>query len=210
MVVTDFIHQFRIAATMLSPWEYESGDFAKADLDDFALRSRHVWWSREAVEGLDPAAFPRLSPSEKAELIVLKDRFLENVARSKFADDSELLAARDALLAIFKIVATRLYNPDVEKAARVLSRLIREPKYGGWLKAFDISFEDDWAGEPAIFVWIVVEDSAPDDPEFRPAYSQFKMDVYQGLVSKGVPDLFVYVKLRTVGEQSEILSGETE
>jgi len=210
MVVTDFIQQFRIAATMLSPWEYESGEYSKENLDDFALRSRHVWWSREAVEGLDPAAFPRLSPSEKAELVVLKGRFLENIARSKFAGDPEVLAARDALLAIFEIVGTRLYNPDVDKAARILSRLIREPKYGGWFKAFDISFDNDWSGDPVIFVWVVVEDSAPEDHEFKNAYAQLDKDVQQGLASKGVPELFVHMNLRTVGEQGEILRGEME
>ena len=140
----------------------------------------------------------------------MKARFIENIVRSKFADDSEVLGARDALLAIFKIVGARLYNPDVDKAARVLSRLIREPKYGGWLKAFDISFEDDWAGEPAIFVWVVVEDSAPEAPAFKNAYSQFKMDVREALALKGVPDLFVHMNLRTVGEQGEFLRGEVE
>ena len=210
MAVADYVHQFRIAATMLSPWEYKTDEYSKADLDDFALRSRHVWWSREAVEGLDPAAFPHLTPSEKAELSVLKARFLENVARSKFADAIEVLVARDALLRIFEIVGARLYHPDVDKAARVLSRLIRETKYGGWFKAFDISFENDWAGDPVIFVWIVVEDSAPEDPGFRYAYSQFKMDVRQALASKGVPDLFVHMNLRTVGEQGEFLRGEVE
>ena len=92
MVTADPIFLFRIAVTMLSPWEYRSGAYPQENLDDFALRSRHVWWNRDAVEWIDPTAFPRLPPEKIENLRSLKAEFLKGVDDKFAADPEEVLA----------------------------------------------------------------------------------------------------------------------
>ncbi len=210
MVTADSIFHFRIAATMLSPWEYKSGAYSKEDLDDFAFRSRHVWWNRDAVYRIDPDSFPRLSPEQSKKLLSLIETFLTSIALKPMASMEETLVARDALLGIFDIVGERIYDQNVTNAAIILTKEIRDPKYGGFFKTFDIQFDESWTGDPIIVVWLVVEDSAPDDPGFRAAYSLFEEELLLRMISKGLPDRSVSLRLRTVTEQGEFLMGESD
>ena len=210
MATADSIFHFRIAATMLSPWEYKSGAYSKEDLDGFAYRSRHVWWNREAVDWIDQESFPRLSPEKVEKLRTLIATFLTGIVSTRTASQEKTLVARDALLEIFELVGERIYDQSVTNAAIILTKEIRDLKYGGFFKTFDIQFDESWTGDPIIVVWLVVEDSAPDDPGFRAAYSLFEEELLLRMISKGLPDRSVSLRLRTVTEQGEFLMGESD
>ena len=165
MVTADSIFHFRIAATMLSPWEYKSGAYSQENLDDFAYRSRHVWWNRDAVDWIDSDSFPSLSSVKLEKLRVLIAKFLMNIESNRVASLNETLVARNALLEIFEIVGERIYDQSVTDAAIILTKEIRDPKYGSFFKDFDIQFDESWTGDPIIVVWLVVEDPPRDDLE---------------------------------------------
>ncbi len=215
MLTADAIFHFRIAVTMLSPWEYRAGGYSQENLDDFAWRSRKVWWNREAIEGIDPDSFPRLTPVQRVELRTRIEYFLhdiqnESTAQKQEASKQEVLKSRDALLGIFDIVGEQIYDQKVQNAAWIFAKEIRDPKYQGLFKAFDIKFDENWSGEPMIVIWLVVEDSTPDNPAFREVYSLFQEELLHRLPQKGIPDQFVSLRLRTVTEQEEIVLGERE
>ena len=210
MVTADSIFHFRIAATMLSPWEYKSGAYLQENLDDFAFRSRHVWWNRDAVDWLDSDSFPSLSSEKLENLRRLIAKFLIGIESNRAASRNETLAARDALLGIFEIVGERIYDQSVTNAAILLTREIRDRKYQGFFKALDIQFDEGWTGDPIIVVWLVVEDSASEELGFDAAYSQFREELLHRMVSKGLPDRTVLLKLRTVSEQGEFLLGDAD
>ncbi len=79
MVTAEAVFHFRIAATMLSPWDYRSGVYSKEDLDDFAFRSRGVWWNRDAIDWLDPDSYPRMTIENRSELRARIGEFSQDV-----------------------------------------------------------------------------------------------------------------------------------
>jgi hypothetical protein len=210
MAVAELLYQFRLAAAMLAPWEYADGKFGRENLDDFALRGKRIWWRREVVEGLDEALFSDLDHDEKEKLESEKSKFLREIGGADSAAPDRVLAARDAFLAIYGIVGAKLTHEKVVAAVRYLGELIREKYRGDWFVRFHVRFENDWSGDPAIYVWLIVDDRTMDDPSFQRQYRGVLRDVQKGLESFGGERHFVYHRVRTIGDQADLLDTDDE
>lgn len=94
----------------------------------------------------------------------------------------------------------QMKNPDshLEEVINLLKR--KSPP-----EVNDLVFESgfDAGGEPAIWVWVIFEDTALETKWTFDNRSQIRDSIVQELRDAGIPD-WTYVRFRTASEQSEL------
>jgi len=202
-----FIANFWNATTILGPWEYENPDADSKELDEFAMKTARLWWRVETVDGMDPASFKKLSDAERQELTELKRKF-QGTFDGGGTESVRKMEARDALVQMYKLIGKFVTSLETITVAKVLTEIIRDKKYSGWFLGFSMVFENDWTGDPAIWVILIVDDKLGSDPIFRRDYSKIHQLIHEELSSKGVGERSVIMSVRTNGEQERQLEIE--
>lgn len=205
MAVVDSHHQFRFAAMMLAPWE------PAGEPDENARRYWKLWLTPVTVEWLRLAELYS-RPADQIELLERsKSEFLANVPDGCGEPTAaQLVAAARAYRDIYLTLEDARFDPPTQLAARLLRAIVREPRYSRWFVAVDFTADTDWTGDPAVHAWLIVAEETPDDEQFEKDWTGLRHGIQRELKTRGLPDRFAYLRLRTVEDQRELLAGEWE
>lgn len=202
MALSDFLTNLRTAAMFLEPKvEFDGPGRDAADFRE-SLKKADIWLTPKAVDGFDPMDFAFLPPTERAEL----DRNVEafrrpagQVPRDRPATPEQAEAALTPFLAILRTLQPYL-DRDWLQVYRALAGVSFPPEVVG--TSFEVS--PDLTGDPAVWVWVTVEDAALKPDRLVPLTRQMEGLIGDALRRARI-NYPVYVGLRARSEMPEVI-----
>lgn len=76
-------------------------------------------------------------------------------------------------------------------------------EFPDFVQTWDYEFGRDSSGQPAVWIWLVVDDAAADDPAFTAATTRLRREIHRSLQREGL-DRWPYLRFRTFSEQREL------
>ncbi len=208
MSIQDFWINIRIGASSIA--QSAKADSSKLDAEGFqqAIRGGVLWLTPKAVQGFEDVEFDFLTDPERTELARAVRNFrraAEKVPPGKPASDTQLKEARRAFAGVLEVMRPDKYA-DLEAfkiGKRVEQQLEQRPS---WVK--DLRFEtgEDNAGQPAVWVWVEVDDSALKQ-EVLLQNTQMIKGIIERAVAEVASDRWPYVRFRSTSEQNLGASG---
>ena len=199
-----FLRNLDKVAGFLSPALHANGIRLGRDAIEKAIRNdlerRGIWPLAQAVEGYDPADFPDLDPGRREEL----ERAVREFREYSIPEPGRPSASResgDKSLSAFVSVLT-LMLPYLD-GFDVYAALKRQP-FPEFVRDFAVKVGKDSTGDPAAWVWVVVDDREAGKKLF-PHVRGMKELVSEALYQSQIP-LWPYVLFRTESEQAELES----
>jgi hypothetical protein len=157
------------------------------------------WLTPASVHGLTDIDFVTLPRTQREELFRRAARF-EAVARDAANADGERIAeARTDLIRIWELL--RPYRTSESKAVReVLWAVWTAEGVRGWIPTFDYQLGDDSNGDPAVWVWLVLNDGTDiGDSNTRQGLNRLRLLFRAKLQEAGI-DRWPYVRTRACAE----------
>jgi hypothetical protein len=202
MASEEFLLNLRTAARFLSPSVQMNGIRLDPDYIERVLRRATIWLTPRAVEGFSVQDFPELTSDERTRLRESVESFL-SVARSvppnKPATDDQISKSAHAFATILDIMRPYLEGFKVYHA-------LKQQKFPPYVRDFAVRVGEDWSGDPAAHIWVVVSDDVGGHG-FRSKFPEVRRDVEEALERSGI-DLLPYVMIRTETEQEELENEE--
>jgi len=203
MSLRDFWISVRLGAGLISPKASVDSATLDANQMERILRGADLWLTPKAVEGFDEGDFGFLTPDERSRLAEHVTRFREiasTVPGNAPATNDQVRQALPELRAILEIIRPDKYgDPD----AFVLGKRLEQQVQGDlpeWVRELRVETGHDASGDPALWVWVEVEDDAMTDEGFTRRIRQVKTLLENALRTIS-PDRWPYVRFRTVSEQ---------
>jgi hypothetical protein len=128
------------------------------------------------------------------------ERFLrvaKPVPPTRPATSEQILEGRAAFEGILAILQLYIPDPDEEKQIRQALNRVRYPDF---VVTWYFELGEDWTGDPAIWIYVIVEDDAPDRDGFRSAVRELRERIQEALKDSGVPR-WPFVRIRRASEQ---------
>ena len=202
MARDEFLSNLRSAASCVDPAYQPNG---------IRLEGRHVynllyrgdmWLTSKAVEGYDATDFPELSSKEVERLNRSVERF--RAVASEVPEDGPATEAqvRDALpefLSIFQAMQPHLEGFNIYRTLKNIQNL---PDF---VRDFAVSIGDDWSGDPAVHIWIIVSDEVAG-PGLASRLVGARRDIERCLRNAKI-ERNPYIMVRTESEQRQLEEG---
>lgn len=164
------------------------------------LERAAIWLTPSSVRGFDLRDFPELSAPIRNQLKDNIDRFVQVAKRvppTKPAEPQEIKEAMTALLKVIEILNPYLPSGgELQKVQEALQRI----KYPNFVRNFEFELRTDSTGDPAVWVWVFVDDSAAQREEFTEMGSEVEERIRNALSEAGITR-WPYVRFRTPAEQ---------
>jgi hypothetical protein len=203
MAKQEFIQNVRLARNLFA--HRVEADNPGVDVDQIARRlSRAAFWLTPAsVRGFDAADFPELSDEDRDELERSVREFAEIAVQ--VPDDGPATAEQEtsalrAFQQVQRVLEPYFPTPQELDRLRIAMRSVRFPDF---VQTWDHEFGRDSTGEPAVWIWVVVDDDAPDDATFTTTTTRLQREIHRALDRAGL-DRWPYVRFRTFSEQKSL------
>jgi hypothetical protein len=211
MSLQDFWLSVRTGTSFLAP--RATADSPKLDANKIAqtLRSAVIWLTPKSVEGFEAADFPFLPESERTQLADLVAQFhaiASIVPPTEPATREQIDQALPFFLGIIKMLEFDRYG-DAE-AYRIGKKIEQAIDNYRPQELAELRFNTgrDHTGDPAIWIWAILEEAAAAD-DARFFHLTEKMRKLLDTASRAMaPDLWPYIRFRTVSEQAEIMEAQ--
>jgi hypothetical protein len=195
----------RFASLMLRLWKYHRSNQQPDGLSEAAKKHWRLWLLPEVVAWYEQVFRTTLVGKQQQELMAHIQTFREIAERARAGQEptvGELDRAHRTLLAIDR------WWPVVSPSAALeaVDEALTDPKAAKWVVGYDFLEGKDWGGDPAVWVWMIVEDATPDDPAWRGEWWAIRELAGQKL-DRVTPGVFFYPGLRIVTEQQDVLLG---
>lgn len=199
----EFIQNVRLARNLFA--HRVSADHAGADVKGIERRLSRatLWLTPRAVSGFDPADFPELSAKEGEELdrSVRAFRMVgEQVAADVAATREQEAAALQSFESIRRILEPYFATPD---ELRLLREAMKKVDFPDSVETWDYEFGRDSSAEPAVWIWLIVDDAAAEDTTLADVTIRLRREIHRAVQSVGL-ERWPYVRVRTVSEQGSI------
>jgi hypothetical protein len=162
-----------------------------------------VWLTPATVRGFEADDFPELSHADRRELernVQKFERVAEQVWLSQPASAREIAAAQSAFRSILKVMDPYLPTDEETRKLRKALKAVRFPDAAlTWV----CEFGQDSTGDPAVWIWVIVDDEAADDPAFTNTTIHLQRDILIALQKAGI-DRWPYLRFHTASEQKEL------
>lgn len=203
MAKEEFLQNLRAARNWLS--HRVEATFPGLNPDDIerSLARAAIWLTPKSVEGFDAADFPELDGRARDELarsVTEFRRVAEQVPPDGPATNDELERATTSFLSILRILEP--YLPSGEEANK-LRRGMKNVRFPAGVLTWEFEFGRDSTLDPAVWIWIVVDDRTANSPGFPQLANQLQREVREVLRAAGI-DRWPYVRFRTASEQREL------
>jgi hypothetical protein len=164
------------------------------------LERAAIWLTPSSVKGFDDRDFPELPATVRGELkdsVAQFVRVAKKVPPTKPPKPQDVKEAMSALLKVIKIL-DRYLATDAE--TKHIQDALQQVKFPSFVRNFEFELRPDWTDDPAIWVWIFVDDAAAGQQDFPAAAAKIEQSVRDALAAAGVAR-WPYVRFRTVSEQ---------
>ena len=203
MAKEEFIQNVRLARTLLD--HRVEADHPSIDADQIARRLSRaaLWLTPASVRGFDAADFPELSDASRDELERSVRAFRE--VAEQVPDDGPATAEQEAAASrsfhtILRVLDPYFPTPDELDRLRAAMKTVDFPDV---VQTWDYEFGRDLAGDPAVRIWMVVDDEVADDPTFTATSTRLQREIHRSLQRAGL-DRWPYVYYRTFSEQRSL------
>lgn len=203
MAVREFTRNALIAGSALNAGR-QAGAGPDAAVDRW-IASRSLWLTPDTVRGFDPDDFPLLTPDQRRDLQARVDRFRATAAElgGRTPTPPEVVEAARLFTEVYEPLSAYWAKPEGEAVMRAL--------WAGPVPAFVLGVEydldTDWAGEPAVYIWVIVrDDTDPESDEFVAFSRGFNGRVWDALPAAG-SDRIPHVAYRLESEAKAALAG---
>lgn len=203
MAKQEFIQNVRLAQNLLSHRVEANGHGVNADQVARRLSHAALWLTPASVRGLDADDFPELSDAAREELERSVREFrqvAEQVPEDGPATAGQEAAARRSFLNVVRILEP--YFPTPEELRRLRGAL-KEVHFPSVVETWDYEFGRDSSGDPAVWIWVLVDDVAADDATFTDNTVRLRREIHQAIQRAGL-DRWPFVRFRTVSEQRSL------
>src|SRR4051794_17234333 len=98
--------------------------------------------------------------------------------------------------------SSRKSRSDLDEVGRLRAAMkaVRLPKV---VKTWIYRFGQDSTDVPAVWIWLILDDDAPDADAFAPIMMRLSREIHRALQDAGL-DHWPYLHVRTVSEQKEL------
>jgi hypothetical protein len=200
MAKQEFIQNVRLARNLF--FHRVEADHPGVNADEIARRLSRaaLWLTPAAVRGFDALDFPELPANTREELERSVREFTE--VASQVPDDGPASAEQEAAAIrgfqnILRILQPYFPTPEELTQLRTAMKAVNLPDS---VQTWDYEFGRDSSGDPAVWIWIVVDDEAAVDVTFTAATTRLQRDIHRALQRAGL-DRWPYVRFRTFSEQ---------
>ena len=166
------------------------------------LEKAAIWLTPGSVAEFNIADFPELSVDQRESLECAVRDFLGvamSVPGDKPPTNQQYLDASDAFDRILKIINPYLPVPN---EGRKVEKVLRAIDFPTWVVNWDYELGNDWDGDPAVWVMLYVEQTAPRSELTRYALRMMS-EIRDALSNEGI-DRLTYVRVRTSKEHKAI------
>lgn len=203
MPLQDFLNSIQRGQRIGFPTVQTDDPHSKSCVEEDYLRNAALWLTPKLVEDYSESDFGFVSDEELSRLTRAVENFRSiatqiptNVPPTK----EQLEKARQEFQNILKIADSQKYSD--EKAFRVGKQLEKHfaheplPEY---VRGLRFETDDDAQGDPAIWIWVEIDDNAATPTEFAENTSVVRERI-QDLLRRDVPGIWPYVRFRTSSE----------
>ncbi len=199
----DFWISVRIGTGLVSPKATVDSATLDANQIESILRGADLWLTPRVVEDFDENDFGFLTPEERHRLAQHVTRFrsvASTVLGNAPATKQQVGAALPEFRGILEIIRPDKYG---DPKALVLGKRLEQQVHGKlpkWVR--DLRFEtgNDAAGDPALWIWVEVDDAAANSDVLTANFEQVRERLERAVTNLRV-DRWPYIRLRTASEQ---------
>jgi hypothetical protein len=209
MALQDFWLNLKAAARFIEPKVLPDPHLIDPGEYRRISKNADLWLTPATVEGFDVRDFHFLPPQERAELKANVEGFrivAEHVPASEPAKPQQMEEALSKLGHILEILQPDLF-PDVE-SFRIAS-ILRQMKLPETVVDLKHEFGIDSSGEPAVWIWVVLQDAVAGRPTFFSETQEIRERIKSVLRREGVRR-WPYIRFRTASEQQSLNGGGRE
>lgn len=210
MKLSKFFDRFRFASIMLQAWNYAGKSPGEWPLEQ-ARKSMRLWFHEEVIKQYRPRDFLYLPEKQRENLDRAIQNFKEIVSIyhcAEFIDDETVSHGVAAFLEIYNILKDYIWGEELASAFTEIDKIISGHVDGELVKGVYLQLGEDATDEPAVWLWILVDEDATQLEDFQVRYRNIKRMIQNRFDDKGLP--YCYVHLRTIGEQNKVLMGDIE
>lgn len=202
----------RFAALLLRLWKYRESTRQPDELNENAKKHWRLWLLPEVVSGIEPETHHELTDEQRRVLAdhIQTYRAIAERAGTTPPTESDLRQARDALLAVYRAVPHLMTGRLPEKELAVIDRALNHPTARKRVVCYDFKAGNDWSGDEAVWVWVIVEDGVPDDPTWQADWQVIQTEMARAIDGATGGRVLLYSLLRVVSEQQELVAGNWE
>lgn len=204
MSFRDFWTNIRTSAHFLFPTVTADSPRLDTDRLEAKLRSASIWLTPKSVEGFESQDFAFLSEEERIRLGQAVAQFValaQHVPPDEPATEEQVESALPPFQTILKIMQPDRYgDPDAFVIGKKVEQCLAD-QIPQWVR--DLRFEtgEDANGEPAIWIWVEVEDEAANAAVFS-QNTRHVRDLIATCIRKLDIPVWPYVRFRTSSEQA--------
>jgi hypothetical protein len=207
MSLRDFWGSVRRNVGFIAPKATVDSPRLDAGAIERGLRATTLWLTPRVVAGFDEAEFEFLPEGERRKLSHLVKEFREvagQVPPTAPADKDLVAKALPLFRDLVGMLAFDRYgDAEAYRLGKQIERAIadrRPPE----LAELRFNTGADSTGDPAIWIWAILKDEAAAKPVFAQTTRSIR-ELLSEAAAEAAPDLWPYVRFRTVAEQAELL-----
>lgn len=200
MAKQEFLDHFRIARNL---FVHPRAETDTQQVDPAAAARAAIWLTPKSIKGFNAADFPELGPDRQSELQTAANDFL-NVAKDvppdRAATAEQYGNAAVAFTKMMTILEPYLATPD---EGTKVAQALRGMDFPPWVLNWDYELGSDDEGGPAVWVNLVVDQSAARPADFARLASRMTQPIRQALAASGVKR-WPYIRVRTAAEYKSV------
>jgi hypothetical protein len=173
-----------------------------------AVIPTEFWPTPQAVEGFDRDDFWYLPKDQQQQLAGLVEEFA-SIVRPMVHDfgtwkGESLKRAEEILRSVMEIMELGNHRDALEfRVSKIVELCRKRLKNGDDVSDIRFQIEEDSTGEPALWVWVILEDEATKGNRFFEITRQIRSDLTRMLRAYGV-ELRPFIHFRSRSEQDEV------
>lgn len=164
------------------------------------LQRAALWLTPSAVAGFDIRDFAELPSDAQTRLQENIERFARAAKQVPPTGPATPQQIKDAMPAFLKVL--ELLNPylPADGEAKQIREALEGIKFPQFVLNWEFELGPDSTGEPAVWVWVIVDDAAGEEEGFTKAALKLEEQIREALLAAGVAR-WPYVRFRTATEQ---------
>ena len=163
------------------------------------------WLTPATVADLSESDFSTMPARQRQALFDAVERF-KTIAETDAISPEQETQARTALDGIRDILRPYLSEESL-KIREAIWRAWRDDGAAAWIPTFDYALDEDWAGNPAVWVWLILNDDVDvEEPATRAGLNSLRTRIRKELYEAGI-ERRPYINVRSQAEVRELMAG---